>query len=815
MNQRWNGAGGGAFLDASIPRWQRALDRVGRPATIWAHVGLLVVLLIGGGASYRAVSIAHDEAVMSRTVADIEAAYNRDRWWERSFRVRTAAAIRGEHQDAVGAGARLSRSLRDMSPDALRPQAERLMEQGSRYAAATERMLKLNEAAADSGPVERADVLPSYIALFDTLNDLGIAVHARTVAAASTAEQVQLGAASAALLAFMGCFALTLMVWHVRRAVSWDDRDLLMARLVASGRAEQRFRAIMYNAPDLVVLCGHDGVVTSESVAAERIWGWPAGGLVGRHVLQLVHPDDQPLVQQFWTQLAGADIRSASDGLRLHVRLLDGHHHWRDAELTGTDLLSDPDVASVLLTIRDVARHPSGMRRLAGQGLHDAETNLPSAALFHDRLQQALLRAARTGTRVAVIVVEVTPPASHAGHDGLGAELAEALALRLLACLRAQDTVARLQEDRFALVLEGLHSEADLTHPADRIARQLSVPVQVGGAALGLTWAGGMALGGTSPEMAPEMAQGLIAKAEVALGLARSAGYGRCLLFGAAVATSALDIVELGNDLRHADIEEEMRVAFRPLLDLGSRQLRGFEASLRWVHPVRGLVPDRDFHEAALGAGLAEPLETWALAMACRQFSGRHGAGQPGGQPGALPGVLYVALPAGATPGTMAPRHVTAALADSGLDPARLVVEAAASALLLDEAAGRALLDGLRAAGVRTAILDDGTEAALPTALATLRPAMLALDPGLLASATDPAERIRIQALSHAAHAAGIEVLAKGVDSPALMQAGQAIGCDLAYGAELAAAITVDDPAAWSGWSTRVRAGRAYGPITS
>ncbi len=434
-------------------------------------------------------------------------------------------------------------------------------------------------------------------------------------------------------------------------------------------------------------------------------------------------------------------------------------------------------------SMSDITDRKAAEEVLRRGALHDALTGLPNRALFLDRLELSLARAARAPEhRCAVLFLDldrfkrINDGFSHA----VGDELLVALGRRLTGLLRPADTVARggpdglvarLGGDEFTVLLDDLGAPERAADVAARIQSALEVPFRIQERELFVSASVGISIsqpGSTALEM--------MRNADIAMYDAKRQGTARSSVFTAEMHSWVLGQLELESELRRVIEERRLRVFYQPVVDLVSGQMAGFEALARWPETDNPVSPER-FIAIAEDTGLISELGRLVLDEACRRLSDWRRRGIVGS---ALTMSVNVSgRQLGDPQGLVA--DVKAALAASGLPPECLRLEITESTVINRPERVRSALAELAHFGVCAEIDDFGTGYASLTFLQSFPGDTIKIDRSFVGTMHENAgHETIVRAIVALAGDLGMQVVAEGIEEPAQLALLRSIGC--AYG---------------------------------
>jgi diguanylate cyclase (GGDEF)-like protein/PAS domain S-box-containing protein len=451
-------------------------------------------------------------------------------------------------------------------------------------------------------------------------------------------------------------------------------------------------------------------------------------------------------------------------------------HSTEPSRFTPQDVHFAQASANVLA---DALERHSADEALRHRVLHDSLTGLPNRLSFVDSLRAALRRSVASGSPVGILFLDLDHFKlinDSIGHHA-GDELLQAVAPRLRAHLRPGDIVARFGGDEFGILVDQLTDEDEAPAIADRVADAFSEPYPMGGADHFVTASIGIAVARPTGRE-PVDAELLIRDADAAMYRAKERGRGRCEVFDEAMRARAVRRLETERELRHALDRDELELRYQPVVALGSGEIVGLEALVRWNHPERGLLDPGEFVSIAEDSGLIEPIGRWVQETACRQALGWHDL-----RPDDRPLDLAVNLSARQVAHRDLADSVREILSRTGLDPVNLRLEVTESVLVEESASATATLEALSEIGVRLVLDDFGTGYSSLAYLNNFPFDALKIDRSFVDGLGVEQERTAIvEAVIGMARALSLDAIAEGVENEAQLSELRRLGCDFAQG---------------------------------
>jgi diguanylate cyclase (GGDEF)-like protein len=434
--------------------------------------------------------------------------------------------------------------------------------------------------------------------------------------------------------------------------------------------------------------------------------------------------------------------------------------HWhaqaRDDGETGET--GDTGGGPLLIAVaRDISERRQVQERLKHLAHYDSLTGLPNRGLFYQTLAQAVELAQEKSWRIVVLFIALDRFKSI--NDTLGAALGDELlrqfSNRLVACVRLRDTVGRLGNDEFALILTMSRNQQEAVAVANQVRDTLRAPFDLRGHAATLTASIGIAM---YPDDAldPET---LIKYANTAMGGAKQAGRDGYRFFTAGMNVQVLARLDLELALRHALDHEQFILHYQPKVDLRTGRISGVEALLRWRRPGYGLVAPAEFVPVLEDTGLIGRVGAWVIQAACRQIAQWRDEGV---------GPVRVAVNVSSrqfAEGDLE-AEVTRALARYQVPAELLELELTETALMSNAERTIVVLGKLKKIGVKVAIDDFGTGYSSLAYLQRFPIDKLKIDIAFVRNITSsPNDAAIALAIISMAHSLKLSVVAEGVES--------------------------------------------------
>jgi diguanylate cyclase (GGDEF)-like protein/PAS domain S-box-containing protein len=524
---------------------------------------------------------------------------------------------------------------------------------------------------------------------------------------------------------------------------------------------------------ELVALCDRDGLVRFANPALCAMVGAGPEELRGRPVASLAASD-------------GSGVTLGNALQRARITNEEAELRGRDGEVVPVSLsaceLRDQNgfrVGTALLA-RDIRYQRQMQAELARRAFYDEVTGLANRALLLDRIRLAGSRVHRSGERFGVVCLELDD--FHRVNEAFGREAGDQLLAsvggRLQRVVRDDDTVARIDDDRFGLLLESVAGAGDARDVALRMLEELEPPVTVRDHAIFPSGSVGIAMSRSDYDDPAE----LLRDAQAAASRARGQTRERITIFGPGIREHAVSALEMAGDLRRALVAGEFELYFQPIARLADLEVVAVEALLRWRHPRRGLLAPAAFLHVAREARILPQIGWWVLEEALGRLASWRES-----HPSSQTMHVHVNLSVDELTHPELLERIEATLARTGVEPRSLVLEITERTLLHRTEDAIGIVDALRSRGVRLCVDDFGTGYSSLAYLGQYPLDVLKIDATFVRAATWGSDGARIlETVLELSRNLGMVSVAEGVDTTTQLEHLRRSGCALVQGFLLA-----------------------------
>ena len=522
---------------------------------------------------------------------------------------------------------------------------------------------------------------------------------------------------------------------------------------MALQESEERFRSIFEKSGVGMTVISRDGRILDANPVFCELVGYSLAELTTMTVQCLTHPEDRTRTVQVLKSFSEEESR-----INYQKRFIrkDGATVW--AEVAGVWVPGEMDGQGFGIgVIQDITERKEAQARLDYLESHDELTGLPNRKVLKDRLVHALSRAQHTDGHVGILLVGLDRFSKIAGtfdHETGNLALCQ-IAERLQEVVRQADTVSRLGDTEFVILLEDVGSLKVSRMVAQKVLRKIAETITVGSQSFHITASIGISL---FPDDGAD-AEGLLKTASAAMNRAKQQGGDLFEYFIPELNVRTRRLLGLEAELRKALKNQEFVLHFQPQLELRSRVLIGFEALVRWQSPARGLVMPADFIPLLEETGLIVPLGEWVLREACRQ-------GVEWQKSGLAPVRIAVNISPRQFRRVDLPALVRSVLHETGYPSELLELEITESIIMDDIGRAIAIMKKIADLGVHLAIDDFGTGYSSLHYLKRFPVERLKVDRTFVKDVlTDPNDAAIASAVVALAKTMNLDVIAEGIET--------------------------------------------------
>jgi len=561
-----------------------------------------------------------------------------------------------------------------------------------------------------------------------------------------------------------------------------DDVSARRRTEKALQESEQRFRQLAAMSSDWYWEQDASMRFTSVTGGLSAKGGIQAESLLGRTRWERV----PGMLESEWGQRHVADLEARRSFVNLEYQASDDAGVRRWYSINGQPIFDElGNFVGYRGTGSDITERKEAEQRVHHVAQHDALTGLPNRSLLQDRLGQAVAYAKRTALPMWVMLIDLDRfkfVNDSMGHKA-GDVLLMTIAARLKSALRDTDTVARLSGDEFIVILSEHQDHPLAEHIIQRLMDSVARPVMLGSHEFFVTCSVGIAV----YPLQDTATDSLIEHADIAMYHAKKLGRNNYQFYTPAMNDEALERVKIESALRNALERNEFVLHYQPQVHLGSGEIVGMEALIRWRHPELGMVAPNRFIGVAEETGLIVPIGAWVMRTACAQNMAWQQAGL---------GNLRVAVNLSARQfgaADLVP-SLEAVLADTGLAPACLEIELTESLFMSDITPAVETLHRIKALGVNLSIDDFGTGYSSLSYLSRFPIDVLKIDRSFVSDiGTDAAQSPIVASIITLAHNLKLAVIAEGVETLGQLDYLRAQGCDEMQGYYFSRPLPADD----------------------
>src|SRR6202166_957573 len=563
-----------------------------------------------------------------------------------------------------------------------------------------------------------------------------------------------------------------------------DGRGLLRALRYAVERKnmqealfeeKERAQVTLNSIGDAVICTDVLGNITFLNPVAERMTDWSREGAAGRPMAEVFrmldaasrkttpNPMEIAVRQNGVMHLSSNTILMQRHGFEIPIEGSVAPIHDREGLATG-----------VVIVFRDLGSTRTMALQMAHSAHHDSLTGLPNRKLLNDRVSQAIALALRNMKKIAVLFLDLDGFKhinDSLGHP-IGDRLLQSIAKRLVDSVRSSDTVSRQGGDEFVVLLSEVDHSEGVAITVKRLLQVGAKPHSIDKHDLHVTACIGVSI---YPDDGLD-AETLIKNADTAMYQAKENGRQSYQFFKPAMNIRAVERQTIEGSLRRGLGRQEFALHYQPKINLGTGEISGAEALIRWTHPTRGLVCPAQFIPVAEDCGLILPIGNWVLREACKQARAWVAEGLPLGTIG-----VNISAIEFRNEGFL--EGVFSILKDTGLDPRFLELELTESVLMKHPESTASVLQALRAKGVRVAVDDFGTGYSSLSYLQKFSIDALKIDQSFVRRITTaPGDTTIVTAVISMARNLKLRVVAEGVETLKELEFLQAHECDEAQG---------------------------------
>lgn len=511
------------------------------------------------------------------------------------------------------------------------------------------------------------------------------------------------------------------------------------------------------------ILINPDGLILEWNPAAEKIFGFNKSEILGRECNLIYPEDDRATVQEIWERLVQGEmvIHSISENLTKNGSII--LCEWQNTAIK----TADGTFLGLLLMVQDISKQQQAQKQLRQYAYYHPLTGLPNRTLFLHRIKQLVQQEIiQEPPLFAVFYLDINR--FQIVKYSLGHQVANQLLLAVSERLQSFQsdmnsvTISHLEADEFAVLVPGISGQEEAMEMAKHLQQRLAIPFDLDNCEIFATTSIGIVLSSIGYQEPEEFLQA----ADTAMHHAQALPKDGCAIFDSRMQEQAVRRLQLDAELRRALENREFRLHYQPIVSLTDRQIIGFEALVRWLHPQQGLLPPSSVIPLAEETGLIVNLGTWVLEEACHQIRAWQQQ-----FPTLKPLSMSVNVSAVQLVQGGFIEQVDRVLKETGIDPSQLKIEITETALMENAQWVTNILEQIKQRGIRLSIDDFGIGYSSLSYLHSFPFDTLKIDRAFVSNISQDTKNIEIiRTIIMLAHSLEMELIAEGIETVEQLQ---------------------------------------------
>jgi diguanylate cyclase (GGDEF)-like protein/PAS domain S-box-containing protein len=515
---------------------------------------------------------------------------------------------------------------------------------------------------------------------------------------------------------------------------------------------EERFKSLIQYSADIVKVLDSKGEITYIGPTVENLTEKSIYDYIGKSHFEFVHKDDVMVAKQNFQEV----INSVNTPIKFELRVMLTSNRYYHCEVTAVNRLKDPSVNGIVYNYKDITEQKYAQQKIHHLAYHDDLTGLPNRRYLLENLKEYISQSNEDNEQFSIFFFDIdgfkfiNDSLGHFAGDELLIQVSE----RLLEAISQYGFVARNGGDEFTVVIKNSTVEST-EHYAKKILNIFKKPFTLNNYDFIVTVSIGVAV---FPE-AGESVQTLLKNADIAMYQAKEDGKNQYKIYTTSMEQVAIKTFTLRNDLRKALQNREFSIHYQPRIDVGTNDIIGAEALLRWKHPEFGFVSPTEFIPLAEETGLIIPISNWVLEEVCNH----HKQWVENGLNKIKVSVNFSAL-------QFLQKDLLKTIIDiftrTKMDPNFLEIEITESVVMEHKDTVLATIEKMKAMGIRIAIDDFGTGYSSISYLKKFKIDTLKIDRSFIKSIPTDADSVELtNATIQLAQSLGLGIVGEGVET--------------------------------------------------